>query len=26
VARGIYLWVVTNAAGEKKTGKIAIIR
>jgi flagellar hook assembly protein FlgD len=26
VARGIYIWVVTNPAGEKRTGKIAIIK
>ena len=26
LARGIYIWVVTNPAGEKRTGKIAIIK
>lgn len=26
VARGIYLWVVTNTMGGRKTGKIAIIK
>jgi len=26
LARGIYIWVVTNPAGKKKTGKIAIIK
>jgi len=26
LARGIYVWVVTNPAGEKRTGKIAIIK
>lgn len=26
LARGVYIWVVTNPAGEKKTGKIAIIK
>ena len=26
VARGIYLWIVTNSAGERRTGKIAIIK
>ena len=26
LARGIYIWVVTNPAGEKRIGKIAIIR
>jgi len=26
LARGIYLWVVTNTAGKKKIGKIVIIR
>ena len=26
LARGVYIWVVTNAAGEKRTGKIAIIK
>jgi hypothetical protein len=26
VANGVYLYVVTNPQGEKKTGKVAIIR
>ncbi len=26
LARGVYIWVVTNPAGEKRTGKIAIIK
>jgi len=26
VARGMYLWMVTNPEGEKKTGKIAVIK
>jgi len=26
LARGIYLWIVINSAGERKTGKIAIIK
>jgi len=26
LARGIYIWVVINPAGEKRTGKIAIIK
>jgi subtilisin family serine protease len=26
LARAIYIWVVTNPAGEKRTGKIAIIK
>ncbi len=26
LARGVYLWIVTNSAGERKTGKIAIIK
>ncbi|MFQ6067066.1 MAG: S8 family peptidase [bacterium] len=26
LARGIYIWMVTNPAGERKTGKIAVIR
>jgi len=26
LARGIYIWVVTNPAGERRTGKIAIIK
>lgn len=26
VARGTYLWVVTNPEGDKKTGKIAVIK
>lgn len=26
LARGIYIWVVTNPAGEKRIGKIAIIK
>ncbi|GAH76185.1 unnamed protein product, partial [marine sediment metagenome] len=26
LARDIYIWVVTNPAGEKRTGKIAIIK
>ena len=26
LARGIYLWIVTNSAGERRTGKIAIIK
>ena len=26
LARGIYIWVVTNAAGEEKSGKIAVLK
>ncbi|GAH71160.1 unnamed protein product, partial [marine sediment metagenome] len=26
LARSIYVWVITNPAGEKRTGKIAIIK
>jgi len=26
LARGVYIWVVTNAAGEKKAGKVAVLK
>ncbi|GAF82584.1 unnamed protein product, partial [marine sediment metagenome] len=26
LARGVYIWVVTNAAGEEKAGKIAVLK
>ncbi|MCK4419378.1 T9SS type A sorting domain-containing protein, partial [Candidatus Aerophobetes bacterium] len=26
LVRGVYLWIVTNSAGERRIGKIAIIR